>query len=280
MSGGKPFRAADAPGYPAVRTLPVAGRGADGGSRAALWHLAEEVPVEIGFNGRPWVVMLASPCDLEDLARGLSFTEGVVGRPEKIGRFDIRHYPEGITVDVNVAAGELTDRVRRFRALDGYTGCGLCGVETLADTARPFSPRPGTMIPDDGAVARAFWELKNRQPLNAATRSVHAAAWCAAGGEVLLVREDVGRHNALDKLIGALLREAADPAGGFFVMTSRCSMELVQKAAAFGAPLLATISAPTYRALELAAAAGLAVRCLESDDMVMSFNLEPDGGKG
>ncbi|MFQ5562414.1 MAG: formate dehydrogenase accessory sulfurtransferase FdhD [Parvularculaceae bacterium] len=260
---------AQAPGW---RKCGIASADAAGRRKRAVWGVAEEEPVEIGFNGKPWVVMLASPMDLEDLARGLSFTEGVVEDVSRIESMDIRAHPEGWTVDIAIPDGALTDRARKFRTLEGRTGCGLCGVETLADAVRrPAGPIAPLTI-DDAAILRAFSELKDWQPLNAATYSVHAAAWCAPNGEIRLAREDAGRHNALDKLIGALLMLEEKPGDGFIVMTSRCSMELVQKTAAFGAPLLATVSAPTGRALDLAAAAGLAIRCLGPDGGVVSFD--------
>lgn len=279
MSGGKPLASRERPGWPALRRLDVEAKDAKGSRHRTVWSIADEIPVEIGFNGKPWAVMLASPYDLEDLAVGLSYTEGIVRDPGKVRGVEISGYPEGIAVDMAIAPDGLTERARRRRSLDGYTGCGLCGVETLADTVRSYAPGPPALAVENGAIARAFAELARSQPLNAATRSVHAAAWCAPDGNVLRVREDVGRHNALDKLIGALLRAGAKPGSGFFIMTSRCSMELVQKAAAFGAPLLATISAPTYRALELAAAAGLSVKCLGPDNTVISFPLESIRGK-
>lgn len=260
------------PTAPGWRKRPVASADAAGRRKHSLWGVAEEEPVEIGFNGRPWVVMLASPMDLEDLARGLSFTEGVVEDVDRIESMDIRAHPEGWTVDIAIPDGALTDRARKFRTLEGRTGCGLCGVETLADAVRrPAGPIAPLSI-DDAAVLAAFDALRQHQPLNAATYSVHAAGWCSPAGQIRLAREDVGRHNALDKLIGALLMQGERPDNGFIVMTSRCSMELVQKTAAFGAPLLATVSAPTGRALDLAAAAGLAVRCLGPEGRVVSFD--------
>jgi FdhD protein len=279
MSTGKPFTLQGLPGHPAARRIPVQSHCADGSQRRTVWDIAGETPVEVGFNGKPWAVMLASPCDLEDLATGLSFTEGIIPDPAKIESFAICEYPEGVTVDLKVAPDGLAAQASRLRSLAGFTGCGLCGVGSLADAVRPIPARGGAIAIGDAAVARAFGELEDKQPLNAATRSVHAAAWCALDGHVLEVREDVGRHNALDKLIGALLRARTEPAEGFIVMTSRCSMELVQKTAAFGAPLLATISAPTCRALELAAAARLPVKCQGPENTVISFPSEAIGAE-
>lgn len=233
------------------------------------WGVPAEVPVEIGFNGKPWAVMLASPADFEDLARGLAFTEGVLSDGLAIERFDIGLYPEGITVDCKVPPARLNKDRLKPRMLEGRTGCGLCGVETLADAVRVPDRRVASQDIDDAAVAVAFSELPSRQRLNSVTKSVHGAAWCRPDGGLALMREDVGRHNALDKLIGALLAEGAAPNSGFFLLTSRCSVELVQKAACFGAPLLACLSGPTTRALDLAAAAGLQLRFAGRDGQVL-----------
>jgi FdhD protein len=226
------------------------------------WGIAEEVAVEIGFNGQPWTVMMASPIDIEDLALGLAFTEGLVDTPAAIESIDVRAFPEGQTADISLDPNALKHDAMRQRALDGTTGCGLCGVETLADAlrrpTRPDASRP-TIAPN--AITHAFDQLSAHQPLNTATRSVHAAAWCTPDGDLHLAREDVGRHNALDKLIGALLQADAIAEDGFIIMSSRCSFELVVKAGRTNAALLATLSAPTGLALDLADAVGLKLAC-------------------
>ncbi len=262
----------DLSSLPGWRRRSVSGDVSAGSREFSDWGIAEEEPVEIGFNGRPWVVMLATPMDFEDFARGLAFTEGVVSDVDKIEEMDVRAHPEGWTVDITIPPDALTERVHKFRALEGRTGCGLCGVESLADTVKtPARPILPAQINDD-TIIHAFNALKTFQPLNTVTCTVHAAAWCHLAGEISLVREDIGRHNALDKLIGALIANEEKPEDGFIVMTSRCSMELVQKAAAFGAPLLATISAPTGRALDLASAAGLAIRCRGPNGCIVNFD--------
>lgn len=216
------------------------------------WGIAEETPVEIGFNGRAWTVMMATPSDLEDLAVGLALTEGVIADPAAIQDITARTWPEGITVDIAIDDTALDrDRIQR-RTLDGRTGCGLCGVESLADIHRPTARARGPEPVDDAAIATAFQSLPDHQALNAETRSVHAAAWCDLAGEIRAVREDVGRHNALDKLVGAVLRDAGPDASGFVILSSRCSFELVFKAARLGAACLASVSAPTGLALDLA----------------------------
>jgi FdhD protein len=220
------------------------------------WAIAEETPVEIGFNGAAWTVMMASPADLEDLAVGLAFTEGLLDSAAPVRAIEVKAWPEGVTADIAVSEDALAEEPRR-RALDGRTGCGLCGVERLTDLYR--RPETGGSRPaiTPEAARRALDGLAAQQPLNAATRSVHAAAWCDPEGRILLVREDVGRHNALDKLAGAMARKGRIGEAGFVVMSSRCSYELVFKAARLGAAGLATISAPTGLALDLAEAYGL-----------------------
>ncbi len=252
------------------------GRG--GSARAGEWGIATETAIEIGVNGRPLAVMMATPRDVEDLARGFALTEGVVDAPGDVQSVAVRVLPEGLIADLAVDPDRV--RVARVAArfLEGRSGCGLCGVETLADAIRAVSPVVSAAGADvsNAAILKAFAALADAQPLNRATRSVHAAAWCGKNGDILSVREDVGRHNALDKLIGAHAAEMAGP--GFVVMTSRCSFELVQKAAVVGVGLLATVSAPTSRALELARASGLRLRCLQGGDLV-EFDVLEAGGR-
>ncbi len=238
------------------------------------WGIAVEVPVEIGLDSEPWAVMMASPADFEDLAAGFALTEGMVGAFDDIEQIDVKSYPEGWTVDIRLKGGAKPGREKRPRFLEGRTGCGLCGVETLADAIRPMQPIESGKTPGKGAVARAFGQLDVSQPLNQETRSVHGAAFCDLDGDILLVREDVGRHNALDKLIGALYREGLAGRNGFIVMTSRCSFELVQKAAHMGVALLATVSAPTSLALDLAAAVGLKLVARGPDGALILFDGE------
>lgn len=206
--------------------------------------------MEITLNGEPWTVLLASPGDLEDLAIGLAMTEGVLREASAVEAVEIASYLVDTRVNLRVPSDRVDESARRARTLVSGTACGLCGVESLAQLEARRPPHAGARLPvEDGAVLAALRELPDHQPLNAETRTVHAAAWCAMTGVVQLVREDVGRHNALDKLIGALARSARLTEPGFVLMTSRCSYELVGKAAIANTQLLATVSAPTSLAL-------------------------------
>jgi formate dehydrogenase accessory protein FdhD len=241
------------------------------------WGIAVEAAVEININGSPWTVMMATPADLEDLALGLALTEQVISDPRAVESITIANYLDGIAVDVRVAAAAVNDAARRARSLEGRVGCGLCGVEALASLPRRRSASVGERIQIDvHAVRTAFDALAAVQPLNRATHSVHAAAWCRTEGAIDLVREDVGRHNALDKVVGALARGARLDEPGFIVMTSRCSFELVYKTAATRAGVLATISAPTSLALDWAATLRLPLLCRGRDGQVIEFPGGPD----
>ena len=242
----------------------------------ATWGIAVESPVEIDINGAPWTVMMATPADLEDLALGLALTERVVTNIERVERVTIANYLDGVAVDLTVPANALSDAARRRRSLEGRIGCGLCGVEALAGLpARPGGVVSARVRIDTAAVRRAFDTLAAQQPLNTATHSVHAAAWCRCDGTIDLVREDVGRHNALDKVIGAMIRAHRLGEAGFLVMTSRCSFELVYKAAATRAGVLATISAPTSLALEWSTTLGLPLLCRGSNGEIFEVDTEP-----
>jgi FdhD protein len=245
-------------------------------------RLAEEVPVALHFDGKPFAVMMASPVDLEDFARGFALTEGRVDDIRDIESIEIQEVLEGITVDVRTRAAEMRPRDEAMlatasshaydapvidgvsdepalgtREITGRSGCGICGTRELEDVIK--RPRPvaaGTSVAPD-AIERALEALRAEQPINAFTGSVHAAAWVRADGSLMVVREDVGRHNALDKLIGAMLRRGIDPREGFAVITSRASYEMVTKAAVAGITVLVAISAPTALAVALAADCGL-----------------------
>jgi FdhD protein len=213
--------------------------------------------------------MMATPSDLEDFAWGFSLSEGVLASPDLIRDVAVVSVDNGILVDVSTADCAEVVREGQARSLEGRSGCGLCGVQRLDQVLRSIRPVRAGFKFSPQAVARAFREMPSRQVMNRQNHSVHAAAWCAPDGAVLLIREDVGRHNALDKLIGALARQKTDFTAGFAVMTSRCSFELVQKAAAVGIPYLATVSAPTSLALDLAERAGMALASLSPDGVVL-----------
>ena len=238
------------------------------------WGIAVEVPVELRLNGAPWTVMLASPSDLDDLAVGLALTERLVADAAGVHGLRIAQADGDWTVDVDVPTPL---RPVRARSVAGATGCGICGLESLADFRTGLAgatPLVATQVITDAAVMAAWAALPDLQPVNAATRSVHAAAWCSPDGAVLLVREDVGRHNALDKLVGALARQGRLGEPGFVAMTSRCSVELVAKAAAARALLLATISAPTTLALITSATLGVPLACAGPGRQVVRFPME------
>ncbi|CAO3356151.1 Sulfur carrier protein FdhD [Azospirillum palustre] len=235
------------------------------------WQVPEETAVAFEYNGRSHAVMMATPADLEDFALGFSLAEEIVGSAADIENIAVRETPLGFVVNLTVDPLRLLRGSLRSRSMEGRSGCGLCGVDSLVHAVREPRKIEASLEVDPAAVAAAFRALPDHQPMNRANRSVHAAAWCAPDGAVRVAREDVGRHNALDKLIGAVVGSGADPATGFVVMTSRCSFELVQKTAAVGIPLLATISAPTALALELARNANLTLGALSRRDTVILF---------
>lgn len=264
--------AAETLGVPAVRFGAVGSVEAPGQAAlvAQVETIVEEVPVGLIYNGVPHVVMMATPRDLEDFAIGFSVTEGVVARAEEIRAVEVVRYSKGIELQCTVAP-EVSEAVAaRARRMGGRTGCGICGAESfdavIKDVRRVRETASGNGLASNdvasstvtpAAISRAMAALGAGQVLNAATGAVHAAGWATFDGTVTTLREDVGRHNALDKLIGALLAARVDPASGFVVVTSRASFEMVQKVTVFGAPMLAAISGPTGLAVRLAEESGL-----------------------
>lgn len=230
-----------------------------------------ETPVEIVFAGIPFAVMMATPEHLDEFGLGFCLTEGIVQSATDIRGIAIEDVEDGIRLHVDLAPDRMSQHLARRRAISGRTGCGVCGVEDLAALRRTVPPvrRPPEIAL--GALERALAGLEAHQNLNARTRAVHGAAWANAQGEILHLREDVGRHNALDKLIGALLRADVDPATGFIVITSRCSFEMVDKTAAFGAGMLMAISAPTSLALDRAERLGMRLIAIARHDGVTVF---------
>jgi formate dehydrogenase accessory protein FdhD len=238
---------------------------------AARWHegqvdhtselVADEVPVALVYNGISHAVMLASPQDLEDFALGFSLGERIVLDAGDIYDIEVEQAAKGIAIEMRIAGGAMMRLKETRRARLGVTGCGLCGVESLdcfgddAFGADAQGLADARFAPQ--ALHLAMAAMAERQDLHHATGAVHAAGWANRAGELLCVREDIGRHNALDKLVGALVRARLDVADGFAVVTSRASFEMVQKAARAGFPLLAAISAPTALAVQVAERAGL-----------------------
>ncbi len=229
-----------------------------GGALSAGYRtIAEEVPVALTYDGTAYGVMMATPLDLADFALGFSLSEGVVDRGSDIESLEIVEVEGGVEARMwLIPAASARNRGRR-RAILGPTGCGLCGVDSIAQALKPV-PQAGTaaLRISGYELAQAMAKLQKRQVLNAQTRAVHAAGlWL--GGDDLLVREDVGRHNALDKIIGAAASSGASAETGVVLLTSRMSVELVQKTARLGAPIIAAISAPTALAVRMAEEAGI-----------------------
>ena len=228
-------------------------------------RVAEEVPVGLHYNEIPHAVVMATPGDLVDLAVGFSLTDGVCPPGEIL---DVTQSPQedGIAVNINLSPTALARflRNRQQRATRSYTSCGICGIESIDRLPTPQSTSPAMI--DATAIRAALGALPEHQALNQLTGAAHAAAWVSTSGSIILVREDVGRHNALDKLIGARTRLAPAEQDGFCLVTSRCSYEMVQKATVAGMGLLVCISAPTGLAIDAARRSGLALVALARTD--------------
>ncbi|MDX2194483.1 MAG: formate dehydrogenase accessory sulfurtransferase FdhD [Gemmatimonadales bacterium] len=243
-------RAAPLTAHPAMRWR-------DGEASACEEQLAEETPVTLVYNAVPHVVMMLTPADLEAFALGFSYTEGLITSPDDVREVTVVPHSRGIDVNLTVGDAAFAIVEGRARRMSGRTGCGVCGTDNVDSVLRPLAPvGPGVTV-RGSAIHRALDGLEARQALNAAAHAVHAAGWADPSGELRLAREDVGRHNALDKLIGALLLERADPQAGFLVITSRASFEMVHKAASFGTGLLAAVGGATALAVRLAHASRL-----------------------
>jgi FdhD protein len=238
------------------------GAPAPGGGR----DVPEEAPLALTFNRETYAVMMGTPADLEDFALGFSLSEGIVRRPGDIERLEILAHDNGIELRMDLAESNLAALTSRRRRMLGPTGCGLCGIDSLAEAVRAPRIVPNGGIVSAANIAQAMRDMAPLQVLNRATRAVHAAAlWSPARG-VALLREDVGRHNALDKLVGAAARAGLDASDGMVLLTSRVSIEMVQKAAVLGAPILVAVSAPTAHAVRLAEAAGMTLVAVARDD--------------
>lgn len=246
----------------AVERFAYRGRAVETGRR----EVAEEAAVALVHNGVTHAVLMATPSDLEDLAVGFALTEGVIDRACEVEEVEVVEQADGVEVRMLLPPERAESLAGRRRALTGPTGCGLCGIESLAAAATP-PPRVGAGGRFTAAeVAAAVAALRSVQPLGDRTRAVHAAAFWTPAEGVVLGREDVGRHNALDKLAGALARAGRDASDGVVALTSRVSVEMVQKAAAMGAPVLAAVSAPTALAIRTAEAAGITLVAVARDD--------------
>ncbi|WP_295582646.1 formate dehydrogenase accessory sulfurtransferase FdhD [uncultured Lamprocystis sp.] len=244
-------------------------------------EVIEEVPVALVYNGISHAVMLVTPTDLEDFALGFSLGEGILTSVRELYDCECLPVRQGIECRMRVAGAPFSALKERRRTLAGRTGCGLCGVESLAALERPIVPVSvgQTCTPTARTIAGALAELPRHQPLFRLTGGGHAAAWVRADGEVRLVREDVGRHNALDKLIGALARAGLRPADGFVICTSRASYEMVQKAMSAGIGLLVAVSAPTASAIRLAQAAHISLIGFARGERMLVYTY-PDAIRG
>jgi len=229
--------------------------------------IAEEAAVAFTYNGTSYAVMMATPQDLEDFAVGFSVTEGIVSSPDDIETLEIVELDAGIELRMRLAEPRAGAFAARRRYLAGPTGCGLCGIESLEEAVRPLPAvaNDTRFFPRD--IMRATSAIEGLQHINRETRSVHGAAFYRPAEDSVILLEDVGRHNALDKLCGAMLRADIAPQSGFAVVTSRLSIEMIQKAATVGIPMMVAVSAPT----------ALAVRAAESCGMTLAAVARADG---
>lgn len=221
---------------------------------AAKWmqdDIAVEVPVALVYNYISHAVMMATPKDLQDFALGFSLTEDIIADPAEVSHIHVQSGNNGITVRLQISDERFEALREHRRNMVGRTGCGLCGTETLKQAIRPVEPVQQTDVSDE-AIQTALANIQQHQDLQLATGATHAAAWCDLEGAIVLVREDVGRHNALDKLIGAFKKTQLAQAEGFVLVTSRASYEMVQKSAKAGFGCLVAVSAPTSLAIEQA----------------------------
>jgi len=229
----------------------------------------DEVPVALVYNGISHAVMMATPLDLTDFALGFSLTEGIIASPADLLDVETASGENGVEVRIEITGRAFAGLKEHRRNLTGRTGCGICGVDSLDQAVRDLPRIANDRHFATSAIFKALDQMPDLQVLNSQSRTLHAAAFCSADGEVKLLREDVGRHNALDKLFGALRQAKIDPAAGFAAITSRCSSEMVQKAVVMGVPMLVAVSAPTGFAQELADRYGLTLVALARSDSLI-----------
>jgi FdhD protein len=244
--------------------------GRDGATTPVTRAWVPEVPVALEFNGLAYAVMMATPADLEDFALGFALNEALAAAPTDVTDIAVVEVEHGWIVRAQLTGlgiDKLTDRVRTRVA---ESSCGLCGIENLEAVARPLPPVATHAAIAPEAIFSALGRLRDHQPLTRATGAAHAASYADSGGRIVLAREDVGRHNAMDKLVGAMAARGLPLAGGFILSTARCSYEIVEKAVRAGATTLVTVSLPTSMAVARAKSAGLSLWCLARDDSVLS----------
>jgi formate dehydrogenase accessory protein FdhD len=235
------------------------------------YNIATEVPVALVYNGISYAVMMATPADLEDFGLGFSLSEGIIGSQSEMEGLNILKTHKGLMIAMDIPAARYAKIAERRRHLAGRTGCGLCGIESLEEAIPDLAPLAATAKVSHTAIYKAYDDLYSLQPEKQATGAVHCAAFVDFSGNIRLVKEDVGRHNALDKVIGAAVSAKMDPLSGFIFITSRCSYEMVQKTLAFGCSVLVAISAPTTLAVQMAQNANLALVTLARQRNFIAF---------
>ncbi len=243
----------------------------DGTRRAVAREWVPEVPVAFEYNGLSYAVMMATPADLEDFARGFALSEGLARGVADIEDIGVAQVEAGWIVRTQLSGLGIDKLTERVRARVAESSCGLCGIENIEAVAAPLPPVAPHDPPARGAVFAAVAALRGRQALGERTGAAHAAAFADAHGGIVLLREDVGRHNAMDKLVGALAAAGIDPVAGFFLSTARCSYEIVEKVVRAGGTSLVTVSLPTTLAASKAAACGLSLACLARDDSYLEL---------
>lgn len=242
------------------------------GFRHEFDRVAEEVPVALNYNGQPYAVMLASPTDLEDFALGFSLTENIIASAADLHGVEVREELSGIQIALQIPPERAVRLAPNTRTLAGNSGCGLCGTRQLEDVVRwPPAVRGGATL-SSAVINRGLAGIQARQPMFLLTGATHAAAWCLPNGELGVVREDVGRHNALDKLMGAMARAGQSTAAGALLLTSRASYEMVQKAAWCGVAVIVAVSAPTALAVAIAEHAQITLLGLARDGRYVAYS--------
>jgi FdhD protein len=238
----------------------------DGRASDGMRQIPEETALALTYNGGTYAVMMGTPRDLRDFAIGFSISEGIVGSPDEIESLDIVELDDGIELRMWLAPEKARSVDRRRRQIAGPTGCGICGIESIAEAVRPAAVVPRGRSFSAAEIMKAMAAIPPLQEINIETRAVHAAAFWTPAHGVLALREDVGRHNALDKLSGALAQRPIAAGDGIVLLTSRVSVEMVQKAAAMGAPLISAVSAPTALAVRMADSAGITLVAIARGD--------------
>ena len=233
--------------------------------------LPEETPVALTYDGSTHAVMMASPADLEDFGLGFSLSEGIVAGADELLSTEIVQHELGCEIRMWLSESRRGVYRTRRRAITGPVGCGLCGVESLEEAVRPAPKVYGTLQLPPEAIASAMADLSEAQRLNREARAIHAAALWRPHHGLVAIREDVGRHNALDKLAGALAKAGESCSAGMVLLTSRVSVEMVQKAAHMGAPIIAAISAPTALAVRVAESSGITLVAVAREESFEVF---------